>query len=153
MSDALTINIKKSDDTASVQLSGRIDEDAHFEAILQISSARIIFDFDHVTLINSCGVREWINLISSLISKSKIIYQNCPQILVEQMNMVQGFLPPGTSIESFYAPYFDPKLDKEVKILINTNEIHEFKAPIKKSEQGNELEFDALEAQYFNFLK
>ncbi|MBH47443.1 MAG: hypothetical protein CME71_04665 [Halobacteriovorax sp.] len=153
MSSSLLINISNDATSTIVTLSGRIDEDSHFDAITSSSADVFIFDFENVTLINSCGVREWINLVNTIIKKSKIIYRHCPQIMIEQMNMVQGFLPEGATIESFYAPYFDPDQDKEVKILISLSEVTGKKAPVKNNEKGTELEFDALEAQYFNFIK
>lgn len=153
MSSSLSINIAKDSTNVLVTLGGRIDEDAHFDEILASSGESFIFDFSNVNLINSCGVREWINLVNTLVAKAKIIYRQCPQIMIEQMNMVQGFLPSGASIESFYAPYFDPDLDQEVKVLLTLSEIKAKKAPIKKNDNGTELEFDALEAQYFNFIK
>ena len=73
--------------------------------------------------------------------------------MIEQMNMVEGFLPANASIESFYAPYFDPDADEEIKVLLRIQEVSNKKAPIKKNDSGTELEFDALEAQYFNFIK
>ena len=153
MSSSLSINISSEATNTIITLSGRIDEDSHFDEITSSHSDVFVFDFKNVTLINSCGVREWINLVNSIIKKSKIIYRHCPQIMIEQMNMVQGFLPEGASIESFYAPYFDPDQDKEVKILLSLSEIRNKKAPIKNNDKGTELEFDALEAQYFNFIK
>tara|TARA_R110000868_G_scaffold117600_1_gene312185 strand:- start:4922 stop:5383 length:462 start_codon:yes stop_codon:yes gene_type:complete len=153
MSSSLSINISTDAANSIITLSGRIDEDSHFDEITSSSADVFVFDFKDITLINSCGVREWINLVNVVIKDSKIVYRHCPQIMIEQMNMVQGFLPEGASIESFYAPYFDPDQDKEVKMLISLSEVKNKKAPIKKNEKGTELEFDALEAQYFNFIK
>lgn len=153
MSDGLEIKVIPQGQEVVIELIGRIDEDSHLESILKLTSSHYTFDFNGVNLINSCGVREWINLVSKLAQNASITYRHCPQIMIEQMNMVQGFFPPGVNIQSFYAPYFDPDQDKEVKILIETKEVNNFKAPVKRNDQGSLLEFDALEAQYFNFLK
>lgn len=153
MSASLSIQVQNNNDHVVVTLIGRIDEDAHFQDILAQKKTKYIFDFNGVNLINSCGVREWIGLLSQLPSGAAVVYRQCPQVMVEQMNMVQGFLPLGATIESFYAPYFDPDLDEEVKVLLTLDEVKGGKAPEKKNSSGNELEFDALEAQYFNFIK
>lgn len=153
MSAALSISIENQNDHTVIKLSGRIDEDSHFESVTSLTTKTYIFDFNDVNLINSCGVREWISLLSQLPKDAHIIYRHCPQVMVEQMNMVQGFLPDQASIESFYAPYFDADQDQEVKVLLTLAEVKNGKAPIKKNAQGNDLEFDALEAQYFNFIK
>src|SRR5690606_18959329 len=107
MSDGLEIKVIPQEQGVLIELIGRIDEDSHFESILKQTFSHYIFDFNGVSLINSCGVREWINLVSKLAQNASITYRHCPQIMIEQMNMVQGFFPPGAKIESFYAPYFD----------------------------------------------
>lgn len=153
MSSGLDIKINLENNIAEVILAGRIDEDANFEALTSCNADSFHLNFSGVSLINSCGVRELINLVTALTQKSKIIYKSCPQIMIEQMNMVEGFLPSNASIESFYAPYFDPDADEEIKVLLKSDEISNKKAPTKKNDSGTELEFDALEAQYFNFIK
>jgi len=136
----------------NAELSGAINEDASLE---QIPSGfeQYVFDFNNVNLINSCGIRDWIGLLDRLGSNVKITYKRCPQIIIEQINMVKGFIRPNTSIENFYAPYFDPEPDQEIKVLIKTSDIQNGKAPVMKNGKGEPLEFDAIEDQYFFFLK
>ena len=113
---------------------------------------KYIFDFDKINIINSCGIRDWIKYISEL-NNAEIIYENCPQIVIEQINMVHGFITSKTEITSFYAPYFCDSCDKETKILLKKAEITNNKAPEKKCPTCSDiLEFDALEKQYFHFL-
>ena len=141
------------DNKLMVDLSGCIDEDADFEKILTIKQDEYIFNFDLVTMINSCGIREWINFIEKLPTESKIEYHNCRQIIIEQINMVQGFIKKGASITSFYAPYFCNKCDAEKKIKLKTNDLNNATAPELKCDQCEDtLEFDAIEEQYFAFL-
>ena len=113
---------------------------------------KYFFDFEKVKLINSCGIRDWIKLLDEL-NSAQIIYSNCPQIIIEQINMVHGFIRPGIIIESFYAPYFCESCDDEKKVLIKKAEMFSFNAPIKKCTKClNQLDFDAIEKQYFSFL-
>ena len=151
MSGPLTLETQILDNKVEIKVSGQIDEDTSFEKILNIQQEVYIFDLDEVSLINSCGVREWINFLEKLPEKAQITYKNVPQIVVEQINMVQGFVRPGAKITSFYAPYYSENNDEVVKILLQTEEVVGGKAPTK-SQDGEELEFDAIEAQYFNFL-
>lgn len=154
MSDKLDVGINIVGDQTTVQLTGVIDEDADFSKINKLESPKIVFDFQKVSMINSCGIREWIQYLVGLGTQSQITYVNCPQIIIEQINMVQGFIPKGGKVESFYAPYFCEDCDKETKMKINSADIKSFKAPICKCPDcQSEMEFDAIEAQYFNFLK
>lgn len=154
MSSKLDLTMNIVGNQTSVQLSGVIDEDAEFGKIKNISTAEVVFDFQKVTLINSCGIREWIQCIGALKSGTKIVYLNCPQIIIEQINMVQGFIPAGASVDSFYAPYFCEDCDDEVKVLLKKDLVKNSKAPkVQCPKCNSDLDFDAIESQYFNFLK
>ncbi len=137
-----------------VDLKGSIDEDSDFTEIEKIQVEHYSFNFENVTMINSCGIRDWIRFIEKLPDSATISYLKCPQIIIEQINMVHGFIRKGASIESFYAPYYDEESDTEHKILLNSADIKDGKAPtIKSPDSGKEMEFDAIEEQYFSFLK
>lgn len=152
MANQLSINVQIQGDTANIELSGTINEDAQFDKIQSLNLKNYIFNFDKINLINSCGIRDWIKFLQSL-GPVQISYENCPQIIIEQINMVHGFITPTTQITSFYAPYFCDQCDKEKKIKISSKEVINIKAPTKTCDVCNEeLEFDALEKQYFHFL-
>jgi DNA-directed RNA polymerase subunit RPC12/RpoP len=150
----LTINKQILNDELNVELIGAIDEDVDFKEIIELAQKTINFDFEKVTMINSCGIREWIKFLSNIPATSSIVYKNCPQIIIEQINMVHGFVGPGAKIQSFYAPYYCDACEKEAKIHLNAEQINEKKAPKMNCPHcGNEnIEFDAIEAQYFHFL-
>ncbi|MBL7663530.1 MAG: hypothetical protein JNM93_00240 [Bacteriovoracaceae bacterium] len=154
MSNKLELKLQVKDNLVTVQFKGSIDEDATFQEIEKIKANQYNFDFEELKMINSCGIREWIKFIEKLPATAKVIYQKCPQIIIEQMNMVHGFIRKGAEIESFYAPYYDEESDTEHKILLNTADIKNGKAPkIKSPDSGKEMEFDAIEDQYLRFLK
>jgi hypothetical protein len=149
---SLKVVIDDKDNEVIFTLSGQIDEDADFSS-LNTDKKKIIFDLDGIELINSCGIRDWVEFQNGLPSDCSIVYKNCPQVIVEQLNIIKGFIKEGGVVESFYAPYYNEAKDEEVKILITPAEVVESKAPSKKDDDGNELEFDEIELQYFNFLK
>lgn len=151
----LKINKQLVDNKLLVYLSGTIDEDADFKPLDGLTQPQISFDFNDITLLNSCGIREWIGFIQKLPETTILQYQRCPQIIIEQINMVHGFFKSGSQIESFYAPYFCADCDKESKILLTTDKVKNNKAPETTCPNcGVEgMEFDALEEQYFHFLK
>ncbi len=151
----LKIEKKLLDSKLTVSLVGTIDEDADFKPLDGLTQPEVIFDFDKVVMLNSCGIREWINFLGKLPAGIKVSYRQCPQIIIEQINMVHGFFREGAVIESFYAPYYCEDCDKESKILLKTEQVKNKKAPKAKCPHcGSEnVEFDALEAQYFHFLK
>lgn len=149
----LTINKQILQDELNVELIGAIDEDADFKELLGLEQKTISFDFDKVNMINSCGIREWIKFLEKIPEKTDIVYNNCPQIIIEQINMVHGFFRKGASIESFYAPYYCEKCGKEQKIPLKADQVKNRKAPKMECPKcAEEMDFDAIEAQYFSFL-
>lgn len=149
----LTINKQILQDELYVELIGAIDEDSDFKELQGLEQNNIVFDFDKVNMINSCGIREWIKFLEVIPEKTNIIYRNCPQIIIEQINMVHGFFRKGASIESFYAPYYCEKCGKENKMHLKSDQVKNRKAPkLECPKCGDEMDFDAIEAQYFSFL-
>lgn len=152
MSQKLSINSRIAGDEVQVELIGVIDEDAIFDKIKNLKMANYVFDFNKITMINSCGIREWIKYLQE-IDGTAIKYLNCPQIIIEQVNMVHGFIRKGIAVESFYAPYFCANCDTEKRILLKGAEVINSKAPVKQCNTCQlDLEFDAIEKQYFSFL-
>lgn len=154
MTGKLNIDTQIIDDKVVVQFSGSIDEDANFDKIQNLNQKIYEFDFDKLQLINSCGIREWISYVEGIPAEAKLIYKNCPQIIIEQMNMVHGFVKKGAEIESFYAPYYCESCDNESKIHLKTSQVVDKKAPVVACPKcgASPMEFDAIEEQYFNFL-
>ncbi len=150
----LTINKQILQDELNVELIGVIDEDSDFTELIGLEQKTVSFNFDKISMINSCGIREWIKFNEQIPAKSNLVYKDCPQIIIEQINMVHGFFRQGAVIESFYAPYYCEKCGKEAKILVKSDQVKNRKAPKADCPHcGDEdIEFDAIEAQYFSFL-
>jgi len=142
--------------TVVLSFAGSVDEDAVFSNI-QVDGAEIVLDLDKISSINSCGIREWIKWIRTLPSGSSITYRNCPKVIVDQINMVAGFLPENATVESFYVPYYSEDSGNEKMVLFKRGK--EFSdqgvdAPeeIKDEETGEPMEMDVIESKYFKFL-
>jgi hypothetical protein len=78
--------------------------------------------------------------------------------------MVDGFLPIGAQVESFYVPYFCDTCDAEHNVLFTVGEeIQVSGAQVKVAyspnsndlcgKSGCEIELDVMESKYFQFLK
>lgn len=141
-----------------LKLEGHIDEDANLETIPKSKAQEIEIDFQKVTAINSCGIREWIKWLKTIPLTIKVSYIHCPKIIVDQVNMVAGFIPENGTIKSFYVPYYAESSDREKMILFTEGK--EFKGSdvnppkiIKDEQTGEEMEMDVIESKYFKFLK
>jgi hypothetical protein len=151
------IEKQQNGDELQVVFSGHIDEDAQFNDLSIGDAKKVVLDLDGVTAINSCGIREWIKWIRSAGTGAEMVYRKCPKVIVDQINMVAGFLPENGKVESFYVPYYNDDSGNEKMVLFR--EGTEFKGadlfppePVK-DESGDPMEMDVIEAKYFKFLK
>lgn len=140
-----------------ITLSGHVDEDAQFSTLDLAGAAKVVVDADGITAINSCGIREWVKWVRTAPPTSQIVFQKCPKVIVDQINMVTGFLPENAKVESFYVPYYSDASGNEKMVLFKegaefkSGELH---APAEvKDDDGEVMEMDVIEAKYFKFIK
>jgi len=154
---AFSVSKKTEGDKLVLEVKGNVDEDANFTPPDLGSSTVVALDLEGVTAINSVGIREWIKWVKTMPASVKLSVRKCPKIIVDQINMVAGFLPQGTTIESFYVPYYADSSGSEKMVLFENDK--EFKggelfAPAEvKDDSGEVMEMDVIEAKYFKFLK
>jgi hypothetical protein len=139
-----------------VSISGVIDEDTDFNLIQIAGKPKIDLKLGALKSINSCGIREWIKWMSTAAS-SQITWFECPKVIVDQINMVDGFLPSQAKVESFYVPYYNEDAGSEKNVLFRLGtEFSEglVKLPAQVQDQdGNPMEMDVVESKYFKFIK
>lgn len=148
----------------TLALSGRIEEDVKFPSVEDGSITQITFDLKGLEYISSLGIRDWVSWIQPLSKKYKLVMRNCPKRLVQQFNMVNGFLPKGTKVESLYVPYFCEKCNFEDSFLYQVGSQVKLESGVIKLNVKNsdfkicedsecELEMDSSTEKYFQFLK
>lgn len=149
------LKIEKNADSAKITIAGIIDEDVDFNEYSLSGLNRIELNLNDLKSINSCGVREWIRWLGSN-SQAKMTYVNCPKIIIDQINMVDGFLPSNGKVLSFYVPYYNDETGTEKNVLFNygTEFTDDSVNPPEKvvDEAGNAMEMDVIESKYFKFL-
>jgi len=150
------IKIEKAGSDLKVKVAGIIDEDMDFTAFSLSGATNVELHLENVKGINSCGIREWIKWISTA-SKAKVSYYECPKIIVDQINMIQGFLPASAKVMSFFVPYFCEKSGEEKNILFTFGKEYSENAVTAPKEvqdsSGNAMEMDVVESKYFKFIK
>ncbi len=149
----LEFKIETKGDNNVFYLSGKIDEDFRRKDLEINDFKKVTFNFRDLTMINSCGIREWIDFLKAIPTDIAIQYEECTPIIVTQMNIISGFLRSNIKVVSFYAPYFDPSNDTETLHLIQTKDITDVLPPVVKNADGDQLDFDAHAEKYFYFLK
>ena len=153
----LFVEVENKDSNFTVTLNGQLDENASFEKVEFADPQEVLIDLNGVNSINSCGIREWIKWIKDVPPTAKITYKNCPKVIIDQINMVVGFLPEQAKVESFYVPYYCESSGSEKMVLFQSGK--EFNGEsisepeVKCDETGDEMEMDIIESKYFGFLK
>lgn len=136
-------------------LKGFIDEDTNFNVMTKLKGP-VVFNFKDVTGINSCGIRAWVNYIKDL-GEMDVHYEECPPLVVRQMNMIPSFVGHATVV-SVFVPYVCNECESE-KLVLSPKE--EFKAkpltikeaiPCAECKKG-EMEIDGSPQQYFAFAR
>lgn len=152
----LEIKMNKAGNKVSIQLGGTIDEDVDFSQYSLNGSEQIDLELAGIKSINSCGIREWIKWMGTA-SGAQISFNQCPKVIVDQINMVDGFLPQNAKVSSFFVPYYNDDAGSEKNVLFKYGV--EFKEgsvtppAAVKDDQGNVMEMDVVESKYFKFIK
>lgn len=145
----------KTDEITQIHLSGMIDERANFKMYGLDGMNKIQLYLSDLKGFNSFGVREWIKWIGKANSSEISLYE-CPKSLIDQMNMVLGFLPSKSRIMSFYVPYSnDSGAEKNVLFTfgVEYNEKGILNFPKVVDEDGKPMEMDIVDSKYFKFLE
>lgn len=151
----------------SIVLSGSINETADFGSIPVDELNQVFIDFSTVKYINSSGIKKWIVWLTELQNKKKksfeMYFSNCPKPIVDQMNLVKGFMPVGTIVKSFYVPYFCEICNVSESYLFKLNSEYTrnasgagytFKMPkVLCPTCKQTMEDDFFPEKYFSFLK
>jgi len=145
---------------------GAMDEHSDYSQIAVDFSKEVVCDFDRIKHINSAGIKAWVqwhSLVQDQLPNLKFSFINCPKPIVDQINMVTGFVPDNSLIRSFKVPYFceECELDKTYTFVLGREYVQldggQFKLEIPEKpcncESNGEMEPDVVEQKYFRFLK
>jgi hypothetical protein len=150
------VKTKKNGENLDVILAGSIDEDADFTQLNLAGAGQIEIGMAGLKSINSCGIREWIKWLSTAPAAS-ITFKECPKVIVDQINMVDGFLPGNAKVHSFFVPYYNDEAGSEKNVLFRfgTEFTENTVSPPEevRDEDGNAMEMDVIESKYFKFIK
>lgn len=136
------------------RLSGVIDENADL-GFMETLSGHALLNLKGVRRINSYGVRSWIEAVRKVPHGTIVEFIECPPPVVDQMNMVQGFLGRGM-VTSFYAPMACERCDLEKDHLFQVADCRAAggKIPAVPCPKCNQpMEIDDLEEQYLLFVR
>lgn len=146
-----------------VKLGPSLDEKTDLSPIEVKGFSVIHFDLSKLVHVNSTGIRAWITWVEKIKLESPHLFYNfykCPKVFIDQVNMVESFLPKKSKVYSFAVPFFCEKCDKEATVSYTLGNEYAFEDnewnlthPKFNCEKSKcEYEHDVSE-RFFNFLK
>ncbi|MCB0365164.1 MAG: hypothetical protein H6624_18880 [Bdellovibrionaceae bacterium] len=164
MEDGLQIDQSKSGDQLLLTFRGDINENADFSGVELSGAKEIVLDMAQIRLLNSVGLRSWLLWIKTFAGDRSLVFINCPRHVVDQMNILDGFLPLSARVESFFVPYFCEHCEKTDSVLaVRGKDYMEATANAKEGVTlpdektcphcNQQMEMDVLKDRYFSFLK
>ena len=135
-----------------VTVAGVIDEDADLGALAELAGA-VELHLAGVRRINSVGVRMWVEAVSALDKRATLTFVGCSRAIVDQVNMIRGFLGHGT-VRSFHAPMRCEPCDRDDDVLFEAAACAGGRLPaVACPDCGKPMVLDDLESSYLLFLR
>jgi len=144
--------IKSSVVSTVIKISGFLDENFVHTDYKIPPCEKIVFDLEKLQGINSCGIRDFINLLKEIPSSAIVEYEKCPPLFIQQVNIVNGFLSSQRRVVSLYAPYIGVEDEDELNHFIDVRNLNISEIQKMISVQGKDYEFDGVVEKYFRFL-
>jgi hypothetical protein len=154
--DTYTFRIDRDERAGRLVLavSGVIDEHADLKPLTDVRGD-VEISLRGVRRINSFGVRAWIDVMRKIPRETRLTFIECPPPVVDQINMVHGFLGHGQLV-SFYSPMICEECDEQEDELFEVSKCRALGGklpPVKCKRCGNDMEVDDLEEQYLLFVR
>ena len=117
----------------------------------------IEIDLAKVTFMSSFGVKLWIEWHRRMEPGITYLISNASPPFVNNINMVDGFLPKQSKVLSLYAPFISEDGDTDELVLLTLDKDYfadgKWKLPLVKTAEGVTLSEDFFPEKYFKFLR
>ena len=144
-------------------LSGYMNEQTNLPDLNLFEDCQsLVINFRQVKAILSIGIKKWIQFCEKLenLPKLKVEFIDCSKQVIDQINLVEGFLPHNAHVKSLFVPIFCEKCNRTFKIHKSTENIKSEIDAIIKNAEGIDCEFfpgckENFEVEFntFSFLK
>ncbi len=147
-----------------LHIEGAMDEHSDYSTLGSDFTDEVVFDMENVKHINSTGIKhwvKWVQMISSANPQLKFSFINTPKCIIDQINMVDGFLPTHSTVKSFKVPFYCEDCDEDKTVtFVRDREFKKVGEEMKLEmpehncpKCGTPMEPDVVEQKYFRFLK
>lgn len=156
------------EDSSSLELklNGYFDEFASLPENIDFSKYKSFYiDFSGVDFINSGGIKLWVNFAETLDTHTelKTYFRKCKRIVVDQINLIEGFLPANAEVLSVYVPIFCDKCERSFNAFQDISKLkenfHEIFSRVQDPQCGEfpkctkSFEVDIIDERFFKFTR
>ena len=143
---------KLNGDTLVISMTGEITGQSHLPDIKSVNARKVLIDLAGLKYINSGGVRNWIVFMSQAketLPAANFQFENFPSTFVRQVASIQGFLPPGSSVNSFFVPFYCSDCDHSTEqVFPKQKDLLKKIMTIPCPKCGGKMEIDAVPEHY-----
>jgi hypothetical protein len=116
-----------------------------------IQYKKIVVNFRQIRAVLSFGIKKWIQFISVFekMDDIEIVFKDCPKPIIDQVNLVVGFLPSNGKIESLFVPVFCNQCERSFKVLKKVDDLKtNFNSVISDMDTKDCDKFPACKEEY-----
>ncbi len=143
---------KVTDETLMIMMSGEVTGQSQLPNTKNLKARKLIIDLAGLKYINSGGVRNWILWMAQAKENHPDVpfqFENFPTTFVRQVASIQGFLPPGSDVNTFFVPYYCPHCDHSAEQLYTKQkDLLKKIMSIPCAQCGKEMDIDAVPEHY-----
>ena len=150
---ATEIRVRDAEGKTEITIAGVIDEHTDLSP-LAVLEGRLEFNLRDVQRLNSLGMHNWIQALRELAPKADLVFSECSLVVIDQLNMIHGFLGHGM-VQSFYGAMVCESCDVCMEHLFEADACRELERlpPVACAECGCAMELDDDINRYLSFLK
>jgi len=153
MASAFSITIRQDPGLTRATLVGTVDELADLTPLATLRG-KVEPNMRGLRPFNSIGVRYWMDALRDVATRCQLTYVECSRPVIEQLNMIRGFLANGT-VRSFCAPLRCEACDHDEDHVFAMAAVvdHDGLPPVACPSCKSPMELDDFEDSYLLFMR
>jgi predicted RNA-binding Zn-ribbon protein involved in translation (DUF1610 family) len=156
---SLKIHITSEGPDVTIAFEGVLDESSQLPELSEPVKGVLRLDLEKLTLINSMGIHKWITWMRHRTNmQASMVLFNCRPVVINQINILRGFLPEFARVDSFFVPYSCENCGFDEKLLMTRDVDFDDQRHVKYAMEktcpscGGVLALDIMHQRYFNFI-
>ncbi len=156
---SLKVHITTEGSDVTIAFEGILDETSRLPELSEPVKGELRLDLEKLTLINSMGIHKWITWMRHRTNmQGSMVLVNCRPVVINQINILRGFLPDYARVDSFFVPYSCENCGFDEKLLLKRGVEYDDQRQVQFATEkacpscGGVLGLDIMHDRYFKFM-